>query len=150
MCYASAEGRSRDAREDEVLVVQRQPHGSNWLVSPDDRSTAVCLRDGTEVELLYIPEKTQKRFGLPQEAKAIFKMEDWWQRDVFVLENDRKLPLKKLRPGQVLRVLSGQAASDRKEIPLEEQRTDGMVEGGSMRRHIFKGYPSSVPVHWCL
>ena len=148
MCYASAEGRSRDAREEEVLVVERQPYGSNWLVSPDDRSTAVCLRDGTEVELLYIPEKTQKRFGLPQEATAIFKMEDWWRRDVFVLPNERKLPLKKLRPGQVLRVLSGQAASDRKEIPLEEQRTDGMVEGGSMRRHIFKRHLSGVPVHW--
>ena len=65
MCYASAEGRSRDARADEVLVVRRQPHGSNWLVSPEDASTAVCLRTGTEVELLYIPEETQRRFGMP-------------------------------------------------------------------------------------
>jgi len=55
MCYVSAEGRFRDAREDEVLVVSRQPHGSNWLVSPDDTSIAVCLKHGTEVELLYIP-----------------------------------------------------------------------------------------------
>jgi len=55
MCYVSAEGRSRDARENEVLVVSRQPHGSNWLVSPDDNSIAVCLKHGTEVELLYIP-----------------------------------------------------------------------------------------------
>jgi len=57
MCYASAEGHSRDARADEVLVVGR-PLGSNWLVSPEDASTAVCLRTGTEVELLYIPEDT--------------------------------------------------------------------------------------------
>jgi hypothetical protein len=61
MCYASAQGRSRDAREDEVLVVQRQPHGTNWLVSPDDTSRAVCLREGTEVELLYIPKDNEKR-----------------------------------------------------------------------------------------
>ena len=77
MCYASAEGHSRDATQDEVLVVRRQPHGSNWLVSPEDASTAVCLRTGTEVELLYIPKDTQRRFGVPQEATATFKMEDW-------------------------------------------------------------------------
>ena len=70
MCYASAEGRSRDARADEVLVVRRRPHGSNWLVSPEDASTAVCLRTGTEVELLYIPEETQRRFGTPTEING--------------------------------------------------------------------------------
>ena len=69
MCYASAEGRSRDARADEVLVVRRQ-HGSNWLVSHEDASTAVCLRTGTEVELLYIPEDTQRRLGLPVEVQG--------------------------------------------------------------------------------
>ena len=91
MCYASAEGHSRDARADEVLVVRRQPHGSNWLVSPEDASTAVCLRTGTEVELLYVPEDTQRRFGVPQEATATFKTDDWWRRDVFVLKNGRKV-----------------------------------------------------------
>jgi len=105
MCYASAEGHSRDARADEVLVVRRQ-HGSNWLVSPEDASTAVCLRTGTEVELLYIPGDTQRRFGLPVEVKAIFKMDDWWRRDVFVFNNGRKVLLRKLEEGQVLRVLS--------------------------------------------
>ena len=105
MCYVSAEGHSRDARADEVLVVRRQPHGSNWLVSPEDTSTAVCLRTGTEVELLYIPEDTQRRFGVPQETTATFKM-DWWRRDAFVLKNGRKVVLRKLREGQVVRVLS--------------------------------------------
>ena len=52
-------------------VVVRRQHGSNWLVSHEDASTAVCLRTGTEVELLYIPEDTQRRFGLPVEIKAI-------------------------------------------------------------------------------
>ena len=97
MCYASAEGRSRDAKADEVLVVQRRPHGTNWLVSPEDASTPVCLRTGTAVELLYIPEKTQRRFGLAQEAIATFKIEHWWRQDLFVLKNGRRLRLKKLR-----------------------------------------------------
>jgi len=105
MCYPSAEGRSRDARQDEVLVVRRQPHGSNWLVSPEDTSTAVCLRTGTEVELLYIPEETQQRFGTQQEATATFKTDDWWRHDVFLLNNGRKVLLRKLRQGQVVRVL---------------------------------------------
>jgi hypothetical protein len=105
MCYASAEGHSRDARADEVLVVRR-PHGSNWLVSPEDASTAVCLRTGTEVELLYVPEETQRRYGTQQETTATFKTDDWWRRDVFVLNNGRKVLLRKLREGQVVRVLS--------------------------------------------
>ena len=121
MCYVSAEGHSRDARADDVLVVRRQPHGSNWLVSPEDTSTAVCLRTGTEVELLYIPEDTQRRFGLPVEVKAIFKMNDWWQRDVFVLKNGRKVVLRKLREGQVVRVLSVTESASRTKPPVWEE-----------------------------
>jgi hypothetical protein len=121
MCYASAEGRSRDARTDEVLVVQRRPHGTNWLVSPEDASTAVCLRTGTEVELLYIPEDTQRRFGLPVEVKAIFKMDDWWRRDVFVLNNGRKALLRKLREGQVVRVLSVTETAGRTKPAVSEE-----------------------------
>jgi hypothetical protein len=121
MCYASAEGRSRDARADEVLVVRRQPHGSNWLVSPEDASTAVCLRTGTEVELLYIPEDTQRRFGVPQETTATFKMEVWWRRDAFVLKNGRKVVLRKLREGQVVRVLSITETAGRTKPPVWEE-----------------------------
>jgi hypothetical protein len=150
MCYVSAEGRSRDAKEDEVLVVSRQPHDSNWLVSPDDPSTAVCLKEGTQVELLYIPEKTQRKFGFPPETQATFKMEKWWRRDLFVLRDGRKVELRKLQPGQVVRVLSVRAAANQEEILPGEQRTDSMVEGGRIRRQIFKRYSSGVPVHWCL
>src|SRR5262245_54542400 len=120
MCYASAEGRSRNARTDDVLVVRRQPHGSNWLVSPEDACTAVCLRTGTEVELLYIPEDTQRRFGLPVEVMAIFKMGHWWQRDVFVLNNGRKALLRKLQEGQVVRVLSVAESASRTKRPVWE------------------------------
>jgi len=121
MCYASAEGRSRDARQDEVLVVRRQPHGSNWLVSPEEVSTAVCLRTGTEVELLYIPEETQQRFGTQQESTATFKTDDWWRRDVFVLNNGRKVVLSKLQEGQVVRVLSVTETASRTKPPVWEE-----------------------------
>ena len=104
-----------------MLVVRRQPHGANWLVSLQDASTAVCLRTGTEVELLYIPEDTQRRFGLPVEVKAIFKMNDWWQRDVFVLKNGRKVVLRKLREGQVVRVLSVTESASRTKPPVWEE-----------------------------
>ncbi len=146
MCYVSTEGRSRDAREDEVLVVSRGPHGVNWLVSPDDISTAVCLRKGTEVELLYIPEVTQQQFRLPQEAKARFKMEHWWRRDLFVFQEGQRVPLQKLQSGQVVRVL-GQTASNQKEIPFEKERTDRPAEVGSIQRPMFKRHPSGVPSH---
>jgi hypothetical protein len=132
MCYVSAEGHSRAARANEVLVVRRQPHGSKWLVSPEDASTAVCLRTGTEVELLYIPEDTQRRFGLPVEVKASFKTDDWWRRDVFVLNNGRKVVLRKLQEGQVVRVLSVPTVGGRKEISGEQELTNPKSEVASV------------------
>src|SRR2546422_61428 len=137
MCYVSAEGRSRDAREDEVLVVSRQPHGSNWLVSLDDISIAVCLKHGTEVELLYIPKKTQRQFGVQQEARARFRMGYWWwRRDVFVLDNGRKAQLQKLQSEQVVRVLSVPGTSDREAIPVvDKKRPDPVAEVGHVRRY---------------
>jgi hypothetical protein len=128
MCYVSAEGHSRDARAEEVLVVRRQPHGSNWLVSSEDASTAVCLRTGTEVELLYIPAETQQRFGTQQEATAMFKAGDWWRRDVFVLNSGRKVLLRKLREGQVVRVLSIPVAGGRRETSGEQELTNSKSE----------------------
>jgi len=150
MCYVSAEGHSRDAREDEVLVVARQPHGSNWLISPDDMSTAVCLKEGTEVELLYIPEKTQRQFGFPREAEATFKMAYWWRRDLFVLQDGRKVELRKLQPGQVVKVLSKPGTLNRKELSPEKERTERLASRGTVRHHMSKRNPSDVPVHWCL
>ena len=146
MCYASAEGRSRDAREEEVLVVSRQPHGSNWLVSPDDMSTAVCLKEGTKVELLYIPEKTQRQFDCPREAEATFKMQEWWRRDLFVLRDGQKIPLKKLRPGQVVRVLVGPGILNRKEVYPEREPTEPVADQGILRHHMSELLRSSRPI----
>jgi len=149
MCYVSAEGRSREARGEEVLVVMRQPHGTNWLVSPDDCSTLVCLREGTEVELLYIPDDTQRRYRVSREANATFKMNNWWRSDLFVLQNGRKAPLQKLQPGQVVRVLSVPELEQKKQA-LGEQEPDATVETRSIGRHLFKRTPSGTPIHWCL
>ena len=121
-----------------MLVVRRQPHGANWLVSLQDASTAVCLRTGTEVELLYIPKETQRRFGVPQETTATFKMEDWWRRDVFVLSSGRKVLLRKLREGQVVRVLSVSAGSAHEEVSLQEEQTENRIEVDRTPRHPLK------------
>jgi hypothetical protein len=150
MCYVSAEGRSRDARMDEVLIVERQSYGSNWLVSPDEPSVAVCLRAGTKVELLYIPERTQQQFGVPREAEATFKMNDWWRRDVFVLQNGRKVELRKLHPGQVVRVLSLPGVRNRTDLTPEKERTELMTEEANTRHHTARRNPLGLPVHWCL
>ena len=149
MCYVSAEGRSREARGEEVLVVMKQPHGTNWLVSPEECSTPVCLREGTEVELLYIPENIQRRYKVPREASATFKLNDWWRRDVFVLQNGRKAPLQKLQSGQVVRVVSV-SESEQKEHALREQEPDGTIEAIGMRRDLFRRSSSGNPVHSCL
>ena len=131
MCYFSAEGHSREAREDEALIVRRQPHGSTWLVSSEDASTPVCLKTGTEVELLYVPEKTRRRFGLTQEATARFEMNHWWWPDLFVLRNGRRVRLKKLQEGQVVRVLSVPAVGGRKEVSSEQELTNSKAEVGT-------------------
>jgi hypothetical protein len=128
MCYFSAEGHSREAREDEALIVRRQPHGSTWLVSFEDASTPVCLKTGTEVELLYVPEKTQRRFGLKQEATARFETNHWWWPDLFVLKNGRRVRLKKLQEGQVVRVLSVPTVAGRKEVSSEQELTSSEAE----------------------
>jgi len=128
MCYFSAEGHSREAREDEALIVQRQPHGSTWLISSEDASTPVCLKTGTEVELLYVPEKTRRRFGLTQEATATFETNHWWWPDLFVLKNGRRVRLKKLQEGQVVRVLSVPTIAGRKEVSSEQEPTNSEAE----------------------
>src|SRR2546425_3535093 len=106
MCYFSAQGHSRAARADEVLVVKQQAHGTKWLVSPDDCGTAVCLRNGTQLELLFIPKQTRDEFGLPRETKATFR-ERWGPRqlhDALVFKSGRCISLQRLLDGQVVKL----------------------------------------------
>ena len=105
MCYYSLEGSSRNAREDEVLLVDHLTHHRKGLVAPEDSNTAVCLTNGLRLELLYIPESTRRRYGLRAEEVATFKLRHWLRRDVLFLDNGRKIPVQELEIGQVVRIL---------------------------------------------
>jgi hypothetical protein len=120
MCYYSLEGPSRNAKEDEVLLVDRLTHARKGLVTPDDRSTAVCLSKGLRLELLYIPESTRRRYGLQSEERATFKLRHWFRRDVLFLDSGSKLPFQNLEIGQVVRILS-QPVGVTPEAPMEDQ-----------------------------
>ena len=78
-------------------------------------------------------EETQRRFGVPQETTATFKMQDWWRRDVFVLKNGRKVVLRKLREGQVVRVLSVTETASRTKPPVWEEAKNLNPEGASRK-----------------
>jgi len=105
MCYYSLESSSRNAREDEVLLVDQLTHCRKGLVAPEDSNTAVCLTNGLRLELLYIPESTRRRYKLGLEERATFKLRHWLYRDVLFLDNGRKIPLQGLEIGQVVRIL---------------------------------------------
>ena len=105
MCYYSLESPSRNAKEDEVLLVEQLTHARKGLVAPEDSNTAVCLTNGLKLELLYIPETTRRRYGLNVEERATFKLRHWLRTDVLFLDNGRKIPFQKLEIGQVVRIL---------------------------------------------
>jgi hypothetical protein len=105
MCYYSLEMPSRPAKEEEVLIVQTHPRGTKWLATPEDGETAVCLKDGLAVELLYIPADTQRNYRLKSEEKAIFKVRHWFRCDVLLTESRRRVLFQSLEAGQVLRIL---------------------------------------------
>jgi len=105
MCYYSLESASRNAKQDEVLLVDQLTHARKGLVAPEDSETAVCLTNGLRLELLYIPEATRRRYGLKSEERATFKLRHWLRCDVLFLDSGRKIPFQKLEIGQVVRVL---------------------------------------------
>jgi hypothetical protein len=105
MCYYSLESASRNAKQDEVLLVDQLTHARKGLVAPEDSETAVCLTNGLRLELLYIPETTRRRYGLKSEERATFKLRHWLRCDVLFLDSGLKIPFQKLEIGQVVRVL---------------------------------------------
>jgi len=110
MCYYSLESPSRNAKEDEVLLVEQLTHGRKGLMAPDDSGTAVCLTNGLRLELLYIPDATRRRYGLETEERATFKLRHWLRCDILFLDDGRKIPFQKLEIGQVVRILFQPAA----------------------------------------
>ena len=105
MCYYSLERPSRNAKEDEVLLVDQLTDYRKGLIAPEDSNMAVCLTNGLRLELLYIPENTRRRYGLNLEERATFKPRHWLRRDVLFLDNGLRIPFQKLEIGQVVRVL---------------------------------------------
>ena len=105
MCYYSLESASRNAKEDEVLLVDQLTHARKGLLAPEDCNTAVCLTNGLRLELLYIPESTRRRYGLKLEERATFKLRHWFRTDVLFLDSGRTIPFQKLEIGQVVRIL---------------------------------------------
>ena len=111
MCYYSLETASRNAKEDEVLLVEQLTHARKGLLAPEDRNTAVCLTNGLRLELLYIPEATRRRYNLKLEERATFKSRHWLRTDVLFLDNGDRIPFQKLEIGQVVRILFQPARS---------------------------------------
>src|SRR5207244_3682740 len=105
MCYYSLEGPTRDAREDDVLVVEKLTHLMKGLVCPEDPHTGVCLTNGLRLELLFIPENTRKRYRLGLEETATFRMRHWLRRDVLFTDTGARIPIQELEIGQVVRIL---------------------------------------------
>jgi hypothetical protein len=105
MCYYSLESPSRNAKEDEVLLVDQLTHARKGLVAPEDSTTAVCLTHGLRLELLYIPDTTRRRYRLKREERATFKLRHWLRTDILLLDSGRKIPFQKLEIGQVVRIL---------------------------------------------
>jgi hypothetical protein len=120
MCYYSLESPSRNAKEDEVLLVDQLTHARKGLVAPGDSNTAVCLTNGLRLELLYIPDTTRRRYGLKTEERATFKLRHWLRFDVLFLDNGSKIPFQELEIGQVVRILFQPADSARTATTLQE------------------------------
>jgi hypothetical protein len=120
MCYYSLVGSSRNAREDEVLLVNQLTHARKGLVVPEDSNTAVCLTDGLRLELLFIPENTRRRYRLQLEEQATFRLRHWLRRDVLFLDNGRKVAFQDLEIGQVVRILPQQNSPD-SAVPSQDE-----------------------------
>jgi len=122
MCYYSMEGSTRNARQDEVLLLGRVAHQRKGFVSPEDPRTGVCLASGMRLELLFIPECTRKRYHLGLEETATFKMRHWLRRDLLLLDSGETIPIQKLEIGQVVRVLQLPVTAGQEVHPKEAKK----------------------------
>jgi hypothetical protein len=132
MCYYSLERPSRNAKEDEALLVDQLSDYRKGLTAPEDSNMAVCLTNGLRLELLYIPESTRRRYGLNLEERATFKPRHWLRRDVLFLDSGRRIPFQRLEIGQVVRILfqpadftsASRPQDDEVERPVQQQPVD--------------------------
>jgi hypothetical protein len=100
MCYFSAEASEKvDAQKGHVLQVERQMHGTKWLMLAKSRTVA-CLRPGTEVEISKVPFIWRWRINSVEAgSKALFHCLDKGNRedrDVFLFPDGQTVPLQQL------------------------------------------------------
>ncbi len=75
MCWYSQHERlnTRRAIEGEELMIRDFPYHGQWLVSPEDVETPVCIPNGCMLRISNIPKNLQKELKLESEAVAEFR-----------------------------------------------------------------------------
>jgi hypothetical protein len=101
MCDYSLEMyQSRPARAGETLRTTRFPSGSIGMTDPAVPGCAVCMGDGTTLELDGIPPELAARHGVATRAMASFvRLDTGLYRDGLRFENGVELSLQQLPPG---------------------------------------------------
>ena len=95
MCYFSAVGHSREARQDEALIVpEQQPHG--FHLAHFFRTCLHTVLAGRpelkrmESALCSSKETRSGDSGCTQEVTAMFETYDWWWPFASVVKNGRR------------------------------------------------------------
>lgn len=96
MCDFSVVAKNqRDYQRGERLVITQFGLHTRGTASPDDRTTAVCLRSGVCLMISELPQKIRKSLELPEgELSAIFMQlpnRDWTHQDALVFDNGRTI-----------------------------------------------------------
>ena len=98
---------SRPARQGEAYQTTRFPSGSIGVVSPGDRSCAICVQYDTKLELTDIPANVRSRYGLGErEAVTFARIETGAYHDGVTLKDGSVVSLQQIGPGVTVAVES--------------------------------------------
>lgn len=139
MCWYSQHERlsTRRAIEGEELAIADFPNQGQWLVSPEDPWTPVCIPNGCMLRLSNIPKSLQKELKVDSEAVAEFR--EIYQRtansllariflpprlcfDVVIFPNGRSLEVSMFDPDIKVDVLSPAVVTPVGEKKEEKER----------------------------
>ena len=96
---------SRPARQGEVYQTTRFPSGSIGLVSPGDRSCAICVQYDTKLELTDIPATVRARYALGERETVTFaRIETGAYHDGLALRDGSVVSLQQIGPGVTVAV----------------------------------------------
>ncbi len=91
---------SRPARQSERYMTTRFPSGSIGLVSPGDRSCAICVQYDTRLELSDIPVPVQERFNIAERESVVFsRIDSGAYHDGVALKDGSIVSLQQIGPG---------------------------------------------------